>query len=59
MCRDYPRLLLDQPWPELFEACGFRAEPIGAPSLVAALEAAESLDADQREELEKRLGLRG
>ncbi len=23
-CRDYPRALLAQPWPELFEGCGFR-----------------------------------
>ncbi|GDX83071.1 hypothetical protein LBMAG42_48820 [Deltaproteobacteria bacterium] len=24
-CRDYPRGLLFQPWPELFDECGFRA----------------------------------
>ena len=24
MCRDYPTVLLDQPWPELFETCGYR-----------------------------------
>lgn len=58
MCRDYPRLLLDQPWPELFEECGFRAAPTAAPDLMAALEAAESVDELQREELERRLGLR-
>lgn len=24
MCRDYPTALLAQPWPELFESCGYR-----------------------------------
>lgn len=24
VCRDYPRALLDQAWPELFESCGHR-----------------------------------
>jgi len=24
MCRDYPRVLLQDAWPELFEGCGFR-----------------------------------
>jgi Fe-S-cluster containining protein len=58
MCRDYPRLLLDRPWPELFDGCGYRAQPTGSPSLIVALNAADGLDEDQREEVEKRLGLR-
>lgn len=58
MCRDYPRLLLDQPWPELFEACGYRAEPTNAPRLAEALAAVDGLDADARRQVEERLGLR-
>ncbi|MCB9766140.1 MAG: YkgJ family cysteine cluster protein [Alphaproteobacteria bacterium] len=39
MCRDYPRLLLWQATPELFEGCGFRAVHPDAARLRAALEA--------------------
>ncbi len=33
MCRDYPRGLLDQAWPELFPECGHRVRPRKAEAL--------------------------
>ena len=38
MCRDYPRALLDQPWPVLFDACGFRPIARNADQMRAALD---------------------
>ncbi len=54
MCRDYPRFLLDQAWPELFDECGYRAVSRNADALARALDAAE-LAPDVREKLKKRL----
>jgi Fe-S-cluster containining protein len=57
MCRDYPRLLLDQPWPDLFPECGFRAVAKDAPRLLEILER-QQLSAEQREDLERKLFLK-
>jgi Fe-S-cluster containining protein len=40
LCRDYPRLLLEQPRPELLSGCGYRAIWRRAQSLTRALEEA-------------------
>lgn len=56
MCRDYPRALLDQPWPELFPECGFRPRLRKGEGLRDAL-ARTDLDPERRRELEKRLFL--
>lgn len=55
-CRDYPRALLDQPWPELFPECGFRAITKDGDGLRAALRATD-LSPEARARLEKRLFL--
>lgn len=57
MCRDYPRALLHQPWPELFEGCGYRPIHPDGGSLDQALDRAELSEA-QREALRRRLFLR-
>jgi Fe-S-cluster containining protein len=36
ICRDYPRVLLDQPAPELFPECGYRAIASNAEGIVRA-----------------------
>ena len=54
MCRDYPRGLLDQPWPELFEGCGHKVIARNAPTLGAALDALD-LPPDKKAELKRRL----
>jgi len=56
MCRDYPRVLLDQPAPALFPACGFRAV---APNAEGVLRAAigKGLTAEQERKLRAGLGL--
>ena len=56
VCRDYPRLLLWQPNPELLPGCGYRAVLPTAASLAARL-AREPLSADQREKLRRGLFL--
>jgi Fe-S-cluster containining protein len=56
MCRDYPRLLLWQPNPEILPGCGYRASPPNAEGLRAALERAE-LTCEQREKLRRGLRL--
>lgn len=56
MCHDYPRLILDQPWPELFEGCGFRAVHPDAARLRRELEARD-LPPEQRAVLRRRLML--
>lgn len=58
MCRDYPRLLLWQPGPELLPGCGYRASPPNAPGLRTALDRA-SLTPEQREKLRRGLRLDG
>lgn len=60
MCRDYPRVLLDQPWPELFEGCGFRVRAADAERQAAILDQALAqggLDAEQAAELRRKLRL--
>ena len=57
LCRDYPRGLLDQPWPELFPTCGFRPIAPNAEAMRAALEAT-ALSPEARAELERKLYLR-
>jgi hypothetical protein len=58
MCRDYPRLLLWQPNPELLPGCGYRASPPNAPGLRASLERLD-LTPEQREKLRRGLRLDG
>jgi Fe-S-cluster containining protein len=54
MCRDYPRLLLDQSWPEFFPSCGHRAVNVDAARLSGALDAAQLTD-PQKQLLRRRL----
>jgi len=56
MCRDYPRLLLYQPRPELLPGCGYRALAPNADRLRRALREQPLSDA-QRADLERRLDL--
>lgn len=56
MCRDYPRALLHQPWPVLFDACGFRPLSKRAPQMLAELDA-QGIPEAKRRELAKRLYL--
>jgi len=56
LCRDYPRALLAQPWPRLFEGCGYRPVALDADGLREALEQTE-LDPAARAELRRRLKL--
>lgn len=57
LCRDYPRALLDQPWPELFPECGFRPVARNAARMQAALDA-QGLAPEVREALERKLYLK-
>jgi hypothetical protein len=54
MCRDYPRLLLEQPWPELFDGCGYRAIDTEGGRLSGAIDAAD-LPEEKKKELKRRL----
>lgn len=54
MCRDYPRGLLAQPWPELFDGCGHTVRLKKGDGLAAALDATD-LDPAARAELKRRL----
>lgn len=56
MCRDYPRGLLSQPWPELFDTCGHRVLLKRGDGLSAALEGTD-LSPEARAELRKKLRL--
>jgi len=56
LCRDYPRALLAQPWPEFFEGCGYRPVACNAESMAAAL-AETSLSPEDQETLRRRLKL--
>lgn len=58
MCRDYPRLLLWQPNPELLPGCGYRAKPPNAESLKLALSRIALTD-EQREKVQRGLRLDG
>ncbi|RME27954.1 MAG: YkgJ family cysteine cluster protein [Deltaproteobacteria bacterium] len=61
MCRDYPRALLDQAWPDLFEGCGFRIIAADADRQRRALSDAALSDAglseEQQAELRRRMRL--
>lgn len=56
LCRDYPRALLAQPWPEFFEECGYRPVVHNAEGMAAAL-AETALSAQDQEALRRRLKL--
>lgn len=56
MCRDYPRGLLAQPWPELFDTCGHHILLKNGDGLAAALEDT-ALSPEARAELRRRLRL--
>ena len=56
MCRDYPRALLYQPYPEMMPGCGYRPVARNAERLRTAL-AQLPLTSDQREKVEKGLRL--
>ena len=56
MCRDYPRVLLTQPYPELFPGCGYRLLAPNAEGLRRALEG-RGLTAEQLERLKRDLHL--
>ena len=56
MCRDYPRIQLEQPRPDLFEGCGYRPRLKNAESMLVQLGRPGITDA-QREKLKKDLFL--
>ena len=56
MCRDYPRLLLWQPHPELLPGCGYRAVAPNAAGLKRSLDELD-LTPEQRKKLDKGLRL--
>jgi uncharacterized protein len=56
MCRDYPRVLLQQPHPELLPGCGYRAVAPNAERLLQVLGRAP-LSPEQRGRLQKDLHL--
>jgi hypothetical protein len=56
MCRDYPRLLLYQPHPELLPSCGHRPIARGAKRFLRVLDD-QALSDEQRERLKKNLFL--
>lgn len=56
MCRDYPRLFLEQANPELFDACGFKPVALARGRLLIAIEDA-NISSDQLEKLKKELHL--
>jgi uncharacterized protein len=56
MCRDYPRLLLEAPWPDLFEECGHHAVARNAAGVREAL-ARTHLPAERQADLAKKLHL--
>lgn len=56
LCRDYPRVQLEQARPELLPGCGFRAVPANAERLARALDAGVA-DPAVRERVKRRLGV--
>lgn len=56
MCRDYPRFLLGQAWPELFESCGYRVRVRKPGGLRSGIEAT-SLSSESKAELRRNLRL--
>jgi Fe-S-cluster containining protein len=57
MCRDYPRLLLEQAHPEFFARCGYSAVAKNGEELLASLQAA-GVDGDQLVQITRKLRLR-
>jgi Fe-S-cluster containining protein len=56
LCRDYPRALLDDAWPEFFPGCGYRPVAPNAERLRRALEQS-GLPAEKVKELAERMYL--
>jgi hypothetical protein len=56
MCRDYPRALLEQANPELFEGCGFKPVARDRVRLLQSLEE-QPLSEEQRARLRRELYL--
>jgi len=56
ICRDYPRFMLEQPWPEFLPGCGYRAVSKNADRLLVTLGRA-SISEEKRAELKRRLKL--
>jgi hypothetical protein len=56
MCRDYPRVLMEQADPQLFEGCGFKPVSKNRARLQIALDA-QPLSREQRAKLSKELYL--
>jgi len=54
MCRDYPRTLLAQAWPELFPSCGYRVRLRKAEQLRRGIEAT-SLSPEAKAQLRRKL----
>jgi uncharacterized protein len=54
MCRDYPKALLNQAWPELFPTCGHRVRQRKAEQLRQSIEAT-SLSSEAKAELRRKL----
>jgi uncharacterized protein len=55
LCRDYPRGLMDQAWPDLFDSCGHRAI---APNAAGLLGEVDKLDLPPEAKEKLRRGLR-
>ena len=58
LCRDYPRALLGQPWPVLFDECTYRLRDRDGGGLAQAIDALD-LDPDAGARLKARLRLPG
>jgi uncharacterized protein len=56
MCRDYPTVLLAQPWPELFDGCGYRILARRPAGLAAHIDAT-ALSPDAKRDLRRKLRL--
>ena len=56
MCRDYPRLLLDDADPEMFDRCGYRPVARGGAAMIAALQA-KGVAGEQLVQIKRRLKL--
>jgi Fe-S-cluster containining protein len=56
MCRQYPRVLLDQPWPELFDDCSYALVDREGAGLADALDATD-LSPEARDALKRKLRL--
>lgn len=59
MCRDYPREILREAWPDFFPQCGFRAVVRDAAARRALIEQRTDLTPEKKKELIRRLLLDG